>query len=194
MRKFHFAMRGHDQKEIVHSDSSPQLAFLQDIIYHKTTNTTVRIIGRIVVLKENTITIDDGTALCDCYYTNNTFPKFEVSHLVNCVGNVKKQKSRLLLVATSITLIDNSTNDEILFFLQLSSPKPSLYCTANKKLEEGDVFRLIKYSTRGFGSNGIALSDLQTVLQQNNAVKEVLEQLQIRGLIYKNSDGMYLPL
>lgn len=162
---------------------APRRMYIGELLQNKTTN-FVRIMGTLVTLRSNQLTLDDGTGIL---HVSNDLPiKGAIGQTLDviCRRNTAMDKFQAETIIWNV-----SPQNETLRSLQLSYKGESKLGYACPTIKAQDIKQAVDLG------GGVTIQDLCMVLELSKEhVESCLQELQLAGEIYCNREGKYVPL
>lgn len=144
--------------------------------------------------------LDDGTGTVSLWIPQTMIDSVSVRTgiRVDCVLKLR-QKATLKRWYVNTLIVVNDPNAEALRWAELSNPpNPDNECRRygfpRTKMNANEAHRLICAQSKLDGT-GVDLKDLSHVMRiTKTEAEEIVQDLQLRGLVYKNQKGNFVPL
>ena len=164
-------------------DSAPRKCWVCDLA-NLQAPLTIELLGTVVRLKEDKMTIDDGTGCVEVHFEGHSI-KGEIGDNVDCIAKYGVDH----VVRADAVIWAVSPQTETLFQWQILEP-PGLFGYPTLKFTKDDLLRYIRCA-----GDDATLENLSLVLDRPaNELQSMIHELQDGGVIYMNRDGAYALL
>ena len=164
-------------------DSAPRKCWICDL-ENLETPLLIELLGAVVAVNEEQLTIDDGTGCADILLDGHPI-KGEVGDLIDCIARYCDD----FLIRADVIVWDVSPECENLFQWQILEP-PGPFGFPTLEFTNVDLLRYIKCA-----GDDATLENLSIVLDRPmDELSSRMEELQEDGVIYLNRNGVYTLL
>jgi hypothetical protein len=144
----------------------------------------IELLGTIVRLNQEQMTIDDGTGSVVVHFRGHTI-KGQIGENVNCIARYESDNT----IRANTVIWKVTPGHETLFQWQILSP-PGKFGYPQLPFTRVDLLRYIRHSGKG-----ASLEDLCLVIDHPiREIEPMIHDLQAEGAIYQNRQGAYLLL
>jgi hypothetical protein len=161
-------------------DSAPRKCWVCDLV-NLQAPLTIELLGTIVRLNEEQMTIDDGTGCVQIHFDGHAI-QGKIGDNVDCIAQYGEDR----IVRAEAVIWDISSEAETLFQWQILEP-PGLFGYPTLKFTNDDLLRCIRYA-----GDDATMENLSLVLDRPaNELQPMIVELQNSGAIYMNRNGAY---
>jgi hypothetical protein len=164
-------------------DSAPRKCWVCDLAKLKPPM-TIELLGTIVRLNEQQMTIDDGTGSVVVHFAGHAI-KGQIGENVDCIARYEENNT----LRADVVIWKVSPQTETLFQWQILEP-PGKFGYPKLAFAKHDLLRYIRCA-----GGGAILEDLSLVVDRPiNEIRPMIDELQNDGSIYQKRNGEYALL